>query len=241
MNDHASTAVLMATPVRTAVYGPESHRARSLGLGLSPDAAFAAGARDSRDASAAEECDDRVIRSLTSALEAAEQGQDRYCIETLRLAIAVRLASLQSAIPAADTIELGAGGRQIRALQKWRLKRVVEYVDDHLADKICLLDLATVAGLSRMHFASQFRVATGLRPHEFLLRRRIRRAEELLQNSTIAIVEIALNVGFQTQAHFTAVFKRFVGYTPRQWRAANQLPSVTLVRHHAPAGIATPI
>jgi AraC-like DNA-binding protein len=241
MNDHASIAILMATPVRTAVDGPESYRARSLGLGRSPATAFSAGAGDPRDASAGE-CDDRVIHSLTCALEAAEQGQDRYCIETLRLAIAVRLASLQSAIPAADTeIELATGSRKIRALQKWRLKRVIDYVDNHLADKICLPDLATVAGLSRMHFASQFRAATGLRPHEFLLRRRIRRAEELLQNSTIAIVEIALNVGFQTQAHFTTVFKRFVGHTPRQWRAANQLPSITPVRHHAAAGIATPI
>jgi AraC-like DNA-binding protein len=242
MNDHTSIAVLMATPVRTAVDGPEPHWAESLGLGLSSDAAFAAGAGDPHGASAAGECDDRVIHSLTCALEAAEQGQDRYCTETLRLAIAVRLASLQSDIPAAGAkIEFATGGRKIRALQKWRLKRVIDYVDDHLADKICLPDLATVAGLSRMHFASQFRAATGLRPHEFLLRRRIRRAEELLQNSTIAIVEIALNVGFQTQAHFTTVFKRFVGHTPRQWRAANQLPSITSIRHHAAAGIATPI
>jgi len=92
-----------------------------------------------------------------------------------------------------------------------------------------------------MHFASQFRVATGLQPHEFLLRRRIRRAEELLQNGTMTIVEIALNVGFQTHAHFSTVFKRFVGHTPRQWRAANQSLSAPPIRHHAPSGIATPI
>jgi AraC family transcriptional regulator len=136
---------------------------------------------------------------------------------------------------------VAAARRQIRALQKWRLKRVVEYVDNHIADKICLLDLAAVAGLSRMHFASQFRVATGLRPHEFLLRRRIRRAEELLQNSTMAIVEIALNVGFQTQAHFTTVFKRFVGCTPRQWRTASQPPCIPPIRHRQQSDIAAAI
>jgi AraC-like DNA-binding protein len=109
-------------------------------------------------------------------------------------------------------------------LQKWRLKRVVEYVENHLSEKIALSDLAAVAGLSRMHFASQFRTATGLRPDGFLLRRRIQRAEELLRNTTMPIAEIALTVGFQTHAHLTTVFKRFAGCTPGRWRAINKMP-----------------
>jgi AraC family transcriptional regulator len=125
---------------------------------------------------------------------------------------------------AATSDEIGATQRQIRTLQKWRLKRVVEYVENHLSEKIALSDLAAVAGLSRMHFASQFRTATGLRPHEFLLRRRIQRAEELLRNTTMPIVEIPLRVGFQTQAHLTTVFKRFAGCTPGRWRAINKMP-----------------
>lgn len=166
---------------------------------------------------------DTVIRSLSSALETVELEYDEPCAEALRRAIAARLAGLR---PETRNAVLGgeAGDRRsIRPLQKWRLKRVIEYVDTNLSGKVSLLDLAAVAGLSRMHFASQFRVATGLRPHEFLLRRRIRRSEELLRRSPMAIVEIALAVGFQTQAHFTTVFKRFVGCTPREWRTANQL------------------
>ncbi|WP_244553287.1 helix-turn-helix transcriptional regulator [Bradyrhizobium erythrophlei] len=77
-----------------------------------------------------------------------------------------------------------------------------------------------------MHFACQFRAATGLRPHEFLLQRRICRAKELMRGTSMTIAEIALTVGFLTQAHFTTVFKRFVGYTPRQWRTVNQVASV---------------
>jgi AraC-like DNA-binding protein len=182
--------------------------------------------------------DDQVIRSLSSALEAAEQGHDRHCAEALRVAIAVRFAGLRAAERTAAT---ETSGRAIRALQKWRLKRVVEYVDIHLSNKITLLDLAAVAGLSRMHFASQFRMATGLRPHEFLLRRRVRHAEELLRNSRMAIVEIALTVGFQTQAHFTTVFKRFVGCTPHQWRTSGQLPSLAVEGHNVQADIASAI
>ena len=62
-----------------------------------------------------------------------------------------------------------------------------------------------------MHFAAQFRSATGLRPHEFLLRRRIDHAQRLLAEPGTRLVDVALSVGFQTQAHFTTVFKRFVG------------------------------
>jgi AraC-like DNA-binding protein len=186
-----------------------------------------------------DESDNRSIRSLSSALEAVEREHDRYRSETIRLAIAVRPSGLQSAVHANDgSVETGANHRQIRALQKWRLKRVVEYVDNHLSNRISLSDLAAVAGLSPMHFASQFRVATGLRPHEFLLRRRVCWAEELLQNSTMTIVEIALTVGFQTQRYFTTVFKKFVGRTPRQWRTASRLPGPRPVRHDAQANVA---
>jgi len=71
-----------------------------------------------------------------------------------------------------------------------------------------------------MHFAAQFRTAVGMRPHEYLLKRRIERAEELLKQARVSLVEVALTVGFQTQAHFTTVFKRFAGDTPYQWRSA---------------------
>lgn len=166
--------------------------------------------------------DDHVIRSLSSALETVELEHDIRCAEALRRAITVRLVGLQSETRVVNSPRSDPHGRQIRALQKWRLKRVMDYVDEHLSSRLTLLDLAEVAGLSRMHFASQFRAATGLRPHEFLLKRRIQRSEELLRDSGMTIAEIAVNVGFQTQAHFTTVFKRFVGFTPRQWRTANQ-------------------
>jgi AraC-like DNA-binding protein len=138
---------------------------------------------------------------------------------------------------AATSDEVGATQRQIRALQKWRLKRVVEYVENHLSEKNALSDLAAIAGLSRMHFASQFRKATGLRPHEFLLRRRIQRAEELLRNTTMPIAEISLTVGFQTHAHLTTVFKRFAGCTPRRWRAINKMPIAPQLGRCKRAGI----
>ena len=243
MSSYASQAVLIRTPGQVTLDSPELSGTGASGLGLSlaaPSGEVDGSGLCDRHETAVEGADDQVIRCLSFALEAAKQGRDRYCIEALRHAIAIRLAGLQSTLQE-NCAATGrqSGGRRTQPLQKWRLKRLVDYIDNHLGDKINLLDLAAVAGLSRMHFASQFRVATGLRPHEFLLRRRIRRAEELLQNGTMTIVEIALSVGFQTQAHFTTVFKRFVGHTPRQWRAASPPPSVAPDRLHAPSSMVT--
>ena len=106
----------------------------------------------------------------------------------------------------------------VNALPKWRLKRVQEYVHAHLDESISLADLAQVAGLSRMHFAAQFRAATGYRPHDYLLYQRIESAKAMLSGTNMPLAEIALNVGFQAQAHFSTVFKRLTGETPARWR-----------------------
>lgn len=107
-------------------------------------------------------------------------------------------------------------------LVKWRLKRVQDLIEAQLSERLSLRDLATCAGLSRMHFAAQFRAATGMRPHEYLIRRRIQHAQEMLLATSMPLVEVALSVGFQTQAHFTTVFRRLLGETPARWRQAHR-------------------
>jgi AraC-like DNA-binding protein len=107
----------------------------------------------------------------------------------------------------------------VNALPKWRLKRVQEYVGAHLEDNISLADLAKVAGLSRMHFAAQFRAATGHRPHDHVLYQRIETAKDILSSSDMPLAEVALAVGFHAQAHFSTVFKRLTDETPARWRA----------------------
>ncbi|GGF04961.1 hypothetical protein GCM10011611_07970 [Aliidongia dinghuensis] len=106
-------------------------------------------------------------------------------------------------------------------LPKWRLKRAFDHIEANLAEPISLPDLAEVAGLSPTYFSTQFRATTGLRPHEYILRRRIHHAQRMLLDPRTSVIEIALSVGFQTHAHFTTVFKRFVGETPYRWRQRN--------------------
>jgi AraC-like DNA-binding protein len=108
--------------------------------------------------------------------------------------------------------------RAVTALPKWRLMRVLSYIETNIGEPITLANLAATTGLSRMYFAKQFRATTGIRPHDFVLRKRIERAQQQLAATSDALVDIALSVGFQTQAHFTTVFKRIAGSTPYQWR-----------------------
>jgi AraC-like DNA-binding protein len=102
---------------------------------------------------------------------------------------------------------------------------VCEFIDANIEERISLGALAQVAGVSRMYFAAQFRAATGLRPHDYVVRRRIKLAKEMLAGSDRSIVDTALSVGFQTQAHFTTVFKRIEGFTPHRWRELNRADS----------------
>jgi AraC-like DNA-binding protein len=106
----------------------------------------------------------------------------------------------------------------VATLPTWRLMRVVTYIETNIGGRITLANLAATAGLSRMYFAKQFRATTGMRPHDFVLRKRIARAQQMLAATSDTLVDIALSVGFQTQAHFTTVFKKFAGNTPYQFR-----------------------
>lgn len=172
---------------------------------------------------------DPVVRRLSRALAAlggyrgspAGEFAD-VCADALRLAIVTRTLSLHSQPlpefrPATPTARPARPG-----LPQWRLKRVAAYVDENIAETITLAGMAAAAGLSRMHFAAQFRLTTGIRPREYVMRRRIELAQRLLLESRESLVQIALSVGFQTQAHFTTVFRRFIGDTPHQWRSASR-------------------
>jgi AraC-like DNA-binding protein len=126
---------------------------------------------------------------------------------------------------------------KVNALPKWRLRRVEQYIADHFDRCISLSELANVAGLSRMHFAAQFRAATGYRPREYLLNHRVEHAKTLLTTTERPLAEIALAVGFSTQAHFSTVFKRISGESPARWRLASRavLPATEALSRRRPA------
>jgi AraC family transcriptional regulator len=108
--------------------------------------------------------------------------------------------------------------RRCWALPKWRLKRLEQYLATNIDRRISLDDMAAAAGLSKMHFAAQFRATTGFRPHEYLLFKRIEQAKMVMAATEMSLVEVAFSVGFNAQTHFSTVFKRFTGQSPARWK-----------------------
>lgn len=99
-----------------------------------------------------------------------------------------------------------------------RLRRVVDYIEAHLAEGINLRDLAALAGLSPHHFGETFMASTGTPPHRYLIERRIRRAKERLLDADQSIAEIAVSLGFASHSHFAPHFRKLTGATPSRFR-----------------------
>jgi AraC family transcriptional regulator len=109
-------------------------------------------------------------------------------------------------------------------LPQGRLRAVIEYVEEHLDGAPTLEQMAAVARLSVYHFARQFKTATGLPPHQFVIARRVERAKQLLHAGTdLSLAEVAAHAGFSGQSVFCQHFKRLVGVTPRQFRMSARI------------------
>jgi AraC-like DNA-binding protein len=98
------------------------------------------------------------------------------------------------------------------------LRRVREYIDQHLTGKLPTQVLANVAGLSSGHFNRAFKQSTGSSPHRYVMTRRIAAATELLMRTSRALAEIALDVGFADQSHFCRAYVGVTGETPSSCR-----------------------
>ena len=123
---------------------------------------------------------------------------------------------------------LVAPGRAIHrrdgTLPQGRLRAVLEYIEQHLDASPTLAEIAAVTGLSSYHFARQFKAATGLPPHQYLITRRVERAKNLLRTATdLSLTEVAARGGFYDQSQFSYHFKRVVGVTPSQFRTPSRI------------------
>ena len=98
------------------------------------------------------------------------------------------------------------------------MRRVHEYIEGHLEETISIKALARIAGLSMYHFARAFKQSEGLTPHDYLVQRRVRRAQELLASTDLPLSEIALASGFSDQSHCARRFREHVGITPSSYR-----------------------
>jgi transcriptional regulator of acetoin/glycerol metabolism len=98
------------------------------------------------------------------------------------------------------------------------MRRVREYVEAHLIESIDLQMLAGIAGLSVFHFARAFTQSTGLTPHQYLVHKRVNRAQDMLLRTDFTLTNIALASGFSDQSHLTRHFRQMLGTTPLEFR-----------------------
>ncbi|MBN9521634.1 helix-turn-helix transcriptional regulator [bacterium] len=137
---------------------------------------------------------------------------DRLATESLANLLAVHLIRNASAPRLSDR-------RADDPLPREKLRAVIEFVEEHLDAGPSLDEMAAIAGVSPFHFARQFKRATGMPPHQYVITRRVERAKQMLQvRGNQSLAEVALHVGFSDQSQFTRHFKRLVGVTPGQFR-----------------------
>lgn len=131
-----------------------------------------------------------------------EQAMELLCLQLLR----------------AHSTDTHSARTQMSGLPQWLVNRVTDYMRAHLSEAITLQDLANLANLSRYHFCTAFRLATGRTPHDHLTALRMDRARRLLRDPGLRIIDVAFAVGYQTASAFSSAFHRVVGATPSQFR-----------------------
>jgi AraC family transcriptional regulator len=104
----------------------------------------------------------------------------------------------------------------------WRQKRVVEFIEEHLAEEISLAALAGLVDLSLYHFARAFKQSFGAPPHRYHMARRMDRARSLLQRPALSVTQIGIQIGFRETSSFTTAFRKFTGLTPTEYRRHRQ-------------------
>jgi AraC-like DNA-binding protein len=168
----------------------------------------------------------------TSAPETASNTDQQPHRETLANLIAAASAVLDrdrdqakaymakaAALLEKDTRPRAVGPMPPRGgLAPWQARRIRDYVASHLGTRIRTTDLAGVAQLSASHFTRAFKETFGETPIGYVSRQRMLYAQQLMLKSGERLSQIALTCGHCDQSHFTRVFRRKVGMSPRAWR-----------------------
>jgi transcriptional regulator GlxA family with amidase domain len=104
------------------------------------------------------------------------------------------------------------------SLTAQKLTLVELFIHEHIAETIQVEQLAALVHMSPSHFARAFKKATGYPPHFYVTTERLKFARFMLSEGSLPLIEVAERSGFHTQQHFTEVFHRYTGSTPRSFR-----------------------
>jgi AraC family transcriptional regulator len=132
----------------------------------------------------------------------------RLYLDGLSLAVASRVVTQHSSLANRKMAER-------EGLSDGRLRQVLSFIEEHLADDLSLERIADVAGISATHLKVVFRGSMGLPVHRYVIRRRVERAKTLLMETDSSVTEIALAAGFSHQSHMARHMRRILGVAPR--------------------------
>ena len=158
--------------------------------------------------------DDPLISTLASAV--IDELQDtapcqRVYLDELMHLLALRILRMHS-----NVRESTSAAAQL--LAPFRLRRAIDFIEEHLASPIGVAEIATAAGISAYHFSRAFRQATGKPPYAYLLDRRLARARQLLGSTDASLTAVSTECGFNSLSQFSRSFSRGVGVTPTAYR-----------------------
>jgi len=152
-----------------------------------------------------------LLLELTADLDDGSPAGTMYG-ESLANSLAVYLVKRYAAQGVTPIVYKGG-------LPRYRLKRVVDFIDESLDANISLSQLAAIAGMSPHYFSELFKQSTGRTPHNYVLLQRVERAKQHLRNPKRSIIEAGLDSGFQNPSHFARVFRKVEGTSPSRFRA----------------------
>jgi AraC family transcriptional regulator len=160
---------------------------------------------------------DPVMHGLATALlDPVEQANERSALFVDHIALAFHAHITDVYGNSAARAHPVSGG-----LSPGQLRRALDFMVARLGDDPTIAQLAQECGLSSGYFARAFRRTMGAAPHQWLMKKRIERAQELLLTG-LGLADVAVGCGFVDQSHFTRVFAKLKGCTPGQWRRTNR-------------------
>lgn len=154
----------------------------------------------------------RYIELIEAEIAGAREPSPLY-LESIAQALAIRLVQRYRD-------EARDGAKRRNALPAYRLRRVIEQMEESLSEEFDLAQYAEAAGMSSAHFSRQFKQATGLAPSQYFIRLRVSRARQLLRETDQPIISVGLEVGYSSPSHFAQVFRKETGVSPRSYRDA---------------------
>jgi AraC family transcriptional regulator len=163
-----------------------------------------------------------VAEQLIEAAGKARKGDHEATTAHIAHAMALlrRILGPESIAPHSPS---GASAPGVRGgLPAWAARKVIAHVEANLSRRIPIGELARLLGLSASHFCRVFKCTLGASPRDYVLRRRIQMAQELMLTTPEPLSSIAARCGMCDQQHFTRSFHRLVGETPHSWRRSRR-------------------